>query len=126
MSTKKVVLTVIRVSFRLIVISLIVIGIYSGGKMAYNFGRGVFTEEAMSEAPGRDVAITIPQGASTGEIGELLEGRGLIRDSRLFYIQVKLSKYDGKLKPGDYILNTSMVPEELMGVMAAEEKAEEE
>lgn len=126
MSTKKIVLTVINVSVKVIVISLIIIGIYNGGKMAYNFGRAVFMEEAISKEPGRDVAVTIPANASTREIGELLQEKGLIRDSKLFYVQVKLSKYSKELKPGDYILNTSMTAENMMSIMSAQEEPEEE
>ena len=60
------------------------------------------------------------------EIAKLLESRGLITDSRTFQIQLKLTGYDDKLKPGTYELNTSMTPRRIMKILAGEEKIEED
>lgn len=55
-----------------------------------------------------------------------VESRGLITDSRTFQIQLKLTDYDDKLKPGTYELNTSMTPRRIMKILAGEEKTEED
>ena len=54
------------------------------------------------------------------------EGEGLVRDEKLFFAQLKLSAYSGKLKPGIYTLNTSMVTRDMLVVMAAEEEEDTE
>ena len=50
----------------------------------------------------------------------------MITDSRTFQIQLKLTGYDDKLKPGTYELNTSMAPRRIMKILAGEEKIEED
>jgi UPF0755 protein len=92
----------------------------------YEFGYRVFTEPAMEEAPGRDVMVLVKEDMSQREIADMLEEKGLIRDSSLFYLQLKLSAYSGKLLPGVYTLNTSMEPKEMMVVMATEPEVDTE
>lgn len=49
----------------------------------------------------------------------MLEEAGLIRDGKLFFAQLKLSAYAGKLQPGIYTLNTSMTGKEMIVVLAS-------
>ena len=65
------------------VLAVIVLCLIRLGGQAYSFGYRVFAQETVSESPGRNVAVTISEGMSGKEIGELLEGRGLIRDQPL-------------------------------------------
>ncbi len=110
---------------RLAIVALAVFLIYKAGVKAYDFGYRIFTEPAMSTAPGRDVAITITQGDSLKTVADMFEEKGLIRDSLLFYIQKKVSLYDGDIKPGFYTLNTSMTAEEMFAVIAGDEEESE-
>ena len=55
---------------------------------------------------------------SGSDIGSMLEEKGLIRDARLFAVQLKLSAYSKKIKPGIYTLNTSMTAKEMMEAMS--------
>ena len=55
---------------------------------------------------------------SSKEIGQMLEDKGLVRDSRLFFLQYRLSAYYGKIKSEVYTLNTSMTPKEMIVYMA--------
>ena len=71
----------------------------------------------MEEAPGTDKVVEVTADMSEIEIGKLLEKNGLARDEKLFYAQLKLSAYSGKLRPGTYTLNTSMTAKEMMVVM---------
>jgi UPF0755 protein len=70
--------------------------------------------------------VLVKEDMSQKEIAEMLEEKGLVRDSRLFLLQLKLSAYSGKLIPGVYTLNTSMEPKEMMVVMATVPEAETE
>jgi UPF0755 protein len=124
MEKNKVLFSFIRMGITVIVILLVV---YFGVKIAYtgyDFGYRVFTEGAVDEAPGKDVLIQIREDMSEYEIAQLLCERGLVRDARLFYLQLKLSVYKGKVVPGVYTVNTSMTPQELMAAISPEEETE--
>ena len=71
------------------------------------------------------MTISITSNKDVKEIGELLESRGLIRDSKLFYLQELFSEYHGKIKEGTYTLNTSMTAEEMLVILAGEEEETE-
>ena len=79
----------------------------------------------MEEEPGRDVVVIIEKGMGNLEVGAELESKGLVRDGNLFMIQLMLSAYKDEIKPGTYILNTSMTPKEMMIIMAEEPEVEE-
>lgn len=125
MNVNKTLLNFIRISFTILVVLLFV---YLGIRLcstAYDFGYRVFTEPAIEEAPGQDVLIQIKEGMSAKEIGDIMEEKGLIRDSELFQIQLKLSAYSKKMLPGVYTLNTSMTPKEMIVSIAQEVEAKE-
>ncbi len=48
----------------------------------------------------------------------MLKENGLIKDVSVFVVQEKLSEYSGEIKPGVYVLNTSMTAEEMIAVMS--------
>lgn len=106
--------TVVRVA--LVILAVICILRYAG--KAYNFGYRIFAEEPMSDAPGRDITVTVTNSDSQSEIMQMLEDKGIIRDHKLFAIQKKLSLYKDDIKPGTYVLNTSMNHEELIEILA--------
>ncbi|SCP95956.1 endolytic transglycosylase MltG [Anaerobium acetethylicum] len=120
MSVKKVVNAVLSISFHIIISALVIIGIFVCAKEAYSFGTAIFSDRGVEEAPGTDVNITVAEGASTISIGRMLQEKGLVEDFKLFYVQAKVSKYSGKIKPGDYTLNTSMSAEKMLSVMSGE------
>lgn len=111
--------------FKAVLAVVIVIGIYRVSTTAFDYGFRIFGEPPVSEGEGRTVSVTIPEGKSVKEIGELLVSNGLLRDAKLFVIQEKVSSYKDKLKPGVYELSTSMTVEEMMEIMAAETENED-
>ena len=124
MNVNKALITFIRVAFGVL---LILLAIYAGTRLCsvgYDFGYRVFTEPAVDKASGKDVMVQIREGMSAKEIGELLEEKGLVRDAKLFYIQLKLSAYSKKIVPDIYTLNTSMTAKDMMVVMSAVEETE--
>jgi len=129
MNAKKLVGTVIGVSFEIIFAALVIILIYNCGLRAYSFGFSVFAEQPIDAEPGRDVNVTIDADSSTYEIGELLVDKGLIRDAKLFYVQIKLSALSDDVNYGRYTLNTSMTAEDMISVITTdpeETESEEE
>lgn len=124
MDRNKVIFKFIKIAFSIMVALIILYGTVSVAVVAYDFGYRVFTEAPMDEDAGKRVRVTIEPGMSGKEIGEVLVEKGLIRDANLFVLQMKLSIYDGKLLPGEYILNTSMTAKEMMAVMATSSAVE--
>lgn len=125
MNTKQMVTAIGGVVLKLALSIAVVVLIYKGATMAYDYGYRIFQEPPISEGTGYDIEVQITMGKSALEIGELLEQKGLIRDANLFYIQNLLSHYNGELQPGVYTLSTSMTMQEMMEVMAAGEQEEE-
>lgn len=107
---------------RILVYLLIIVFIVFLGKTAYTYGYAIFNEEAMAEAPGEDVVIEIPEGATVNDIGQILKDRGLIENVNIFIAQERVSAYHGDIDPGIYTLNTSETPTEMMEIMAADEE----
>lgn len=122
MDTKKVVLAILSTIVKVAVLAVVLIFIYKTAVKAYDFGYAIFEDKAMSEAPGREVNISIAQGKSVKEIGEILESKGLIKDATIFYFQNLLSSHKDKLQPGMYTFNTSMTPSQMMEIMSTVEE----
>lgn len=118
MDFNKALFSFIRISFSIMISLIVVIGAVKICVVGYDFGYRVFTEPAMTQGDGKDVLVQIKDGMSATEIGQLLEEKGLVRDSNLFYLQLKLSAYSKKIKPGVYTLNTSMTSKDMMVVMS--------
>lgn len=126
MKAEKAMLSVGLLIFRLAIIILMIVGIYRLGEFSYMFGYSIVSDSAVEAEPGRDVAVTLTNDMKTADVAELLERKGLVRDGGIFKMQLKLKKYDDQIKPGAYILNTSMTPENMMRVMSGEVLEEDE
>lgn len=120
MNLNKVVFRFVSISFSILVILLVLIGFVKIGTYCYEFGYRVFTEAPVDAEPGRDVMVQISGDMSDMDIAKELKEKGLVEDAKLFYVQLKVSAYSGKLHDGVYTLNTSMTARDMMVVMAAE------
>lgn len=122
----KIVLRVLSISITVLLSVLVVCGLYQIGLKCYDFGYRVYTEPAVSKGDGVDMLVQVTDEMGTGDIAQLLEEKGLVRDARLFYLQAKLAGF--KKVPGVYTVSTSMTARELMAALAPppeEEEAEE-
>ncbi|MBQ8279872.1 MAG: endolytic transglycosylase MltG [Roseburia sp.] len=119
MSANKVVFRFVSISFSILVLLVVFIGVFKASTFCYDFGYRIFSESPVAAEPGTDVVVQIDEGDSAFDVGKKLEEKGLIRDSKLYVAQYYLSAYaeDGLL-PGTYTLNTSMVAKEMMDVMS--------
>ena len=125
MNVNKVIINVVSIAIRCFVLMVVAFLLVQGGKRAYAFGRAVFEDAPMTgEDNAREITVTIPDGASAKEIGEILERKNLIRDSLVFYAQSFCVEEGKKLKGGRYDLNTSMTAEQMMEAMAATDTKE--
>ncbi len=117
MKAKDIIFTVGETAVKLILIIVVVVLIYRGANMAFEYGYRIFDEPPMSEV-GRDVTVEIPEGMNVEQMGELFYQKGLIRDVKLFRLQHLFSEFKEDLKPGEYVLSTAMTVEEMFEVMA--------
>ena len=117
-NTNKVIFRFVSISFSILILLVISIGVFKGTAYCYDFGYRIFTEKPVSNEPGREIVVQVSSSDSVFEIGELLESKGLIRDSLLYAVQGYLFGYEGEQISGTYILNTSMTTKEMMIVMS--------
>ncbi len=92
------------------------------------YGQRVFKEQPVTDIEvedGKSITITIGEEVSPRSLGELLEAKGLIRDKWLFFLQYYCSEYRKEIKPGTYVLRSTMTAEDMFAVMAGHEEGDE-
>ncbi len=118
MNTRKAVLRVGSICLKVAVFVLICFGLVSLGQTTYRYTHAVFSEEALEEAPGRDVHIEVAEDVSVEKFAQILEEKGIIEDAKIFKLQMKMSDYEGTVKAGTYELNTSMKPSQILKILS--------
>ena len=118
MSANKVVFRFVSISFSILVLLLVFIGVFKASTFCYDFGYRIFAEQPVSAEPGKDIVVQIDQDDSAYDIGKKLEAKGLLRDAELYVAQYYLSAYVDDLIPGTYTLNTSMTTKDMLLVMS--------
>ncbi len=85
---------------------------------AYDFGYQVFADIPVSDGDGRVISVVVSEKQSSRELAKVLEQRGLINYSYVFFIQEQLSDdYRGNIRPGTYELSTSMSSEQMLEIL---------
>lgn len=74
-----------------------------------------FTRPAQKD--GVDQAITIREGMSLKEIASTLESKGIITNKDLFILWTRLLGNSRKIKAGEYLLNSSMIPARIIEIL---------
>ena len=90
MTTRKAVLRVAAILYRVVLTVVIVLGIIYMGQSTYRFTRAVFSDAAIESEPGRSVKIQIKEDVSTKKLAEVLETHGLV-DSALVLRKIPFS-----------------------------------
>lgn len=111
---------------KIAIAAVVIIVVFKLAVGAYDFGFQVFADIPISEGEGRTVNVVITEGQDVKDVGKMLETKGLIRDSKLFYIHEKLSDYKDGIKPGTYELNTAMSIEEMLQCICSDEDSTQE
>lgn len=111
---------VLKISIKMTIYLFLVALIYYVGLKGFAFGQAIFSESGIEKEPGREVAVSIPEGSSSVEVGKILEKNGLIKDYKVFLIQGLI--YDADYVPGDYTLNTSDNPEDLVVTLSQQQE----
>ncbi len=126
MKVGEIIVSIIETIIKIGIFIFLGVLIYRGALMAYDYGYRVFTEAPVSVGEGRIISVEVKDAMAAKALGEMLQQKGLIRDSKIFFIQEKLSEYRGKETPGIYDLSTAMTAEEMLAVMCLEPEEEEE
>lgn len=66
---------------------------------------------------GESIAVTVPQGSSTSEIGKILKKNGLVKSSAIFVFKVKTSKYKNSLNYGTFSFKKGMTNSEIIKII---------
>ena len=123
---KKMLVSVLMTLLKIAIVVCLILVVYKLSFSAYDFGYRIFADEPVDTVGIRTVSVAVVEGKSAKEIGEVLEEKGLIRNSTLFFFQEMFSEYHDELQPGVYELNTGMTPFEMMQIMAGQVEETEE
>ncbi len=66
-----------------------------------------------------EVLFEIPPGTSLTQIALNLQNQGLVRNGKLFLMYSRIKKMNSRLKVGEYALNQSMTPNEILEVLVS-------
>lgn len=127
MSAKQVAGAFLGIVFKIVIWAIIIMVVYKYAIYGYSFGFQVFSDQPVATAStGVTINVPILEGKSNMEIARLLKEKGLIEDANVFYVQLMLSDYKDKIKPGIYDFSTTMTAEEMIKLMAEDPNETEE
>ena len=107
--------------FRIVLYVFMGVLIFWCGRHAYQFGYEVFSQQPLAAENGREIIVSIPEGAGDVQIARILQERGVVHSAPVFLAQEILVGYYGRLRSGNYTLVTSDTPAQIMGILAGEE-----
>lgn len=117
----KISITVISISAKIIFYVLVAVLLVLGARQGYAFGHSIFYAPGLEAEPGTDISVTLNGSESVGEVGALLEEKGLIRDDNAFMIQAMCYGYEPQA--GTFVLNTSKSSKELIDILESGEES---
>lgn len=125
MGTRNAVKTVISISFRVIIIALLVILIYYASGMFFRFGKAIFNEQpVMPEGYGSIVSVSLPEDPSVWQVAEAVADAGAVGNKYLFYVQALLApNYSKYLEGGTFEISTDMKPAQILARLTEQARA---
>ena len=114
----------LKVSVRLVIYTILFVGVWFGVKEAYRFGHDIFYDQAVDNEPGKDVQVTVTEGLEAGDVAGVLYDKGLIKNKLAYRLQAKFFNYS--VKAGTYTLNTSQTIRQLLQAINSGEDNESE
>ena len=115
------------ICIKLLSLILIVLFLAYLFKNCRSFGYKVFSDKAKDVAGTPNVieaVIHVDQGESLLEIGEDLENKSIISDKWVFAAAVRCMDDYNKIGEGDYVVNSSQKPSEILAAMTRQEEQE--
>ncbi len=115
---KKLFFGTFSLAFNIVIYAVIIILAIRLVTYAYGFSYEVFGNTVMNAESEEVIPIQINEGASTKEVGDLLEKRDLVKYSEAFVLHTQFSKYKGAIKPGNYELSPSMTMDQILAIIS--------
>lgn len=108
-----------RAGSRTAIISVLLFGILVFGAVFYTWNTATDIFQPVSPAgKGKTVSFEIPKGATTAEIADSLQAKGLIRNALAFRIWARIKGLDTRLQAGIYNkLNSSMAIDQIVDTL---------
>lgn len=92
------------------------------GFASFRFMKGLMIIDGNTDnLTGETVSVTIPSGASTTDIANILKEQGLISNTFTFRLSSKINGYDGSYQMGTYDVDTGMTPTQIMTLLQSGE-----
>ena len=104
---------------------VILIALIVGGGMFFAMNRVMNPPVEEMELSGTTVTVTIPDGAGTETIAEILKENDLISSVFGFKLTSKLEGFDGTYKQGTYNIDTGMTKRQIMELLQSGKVAED-
>ncbi|MDO4938340.1 MAG: endolytic transglycosylase MltG [Lachnospiraceae bacterium] len=104
--------TIILLAIRVVLVVVVFVIAGKGIKAAYDFGHSIFYAQAVEDAPGHDITVTVKDGDGEKEVAEILKNKGLVDNKYSIIVQAKF--FDYEVKPGTYTFNTSQTSREIL------------
>jgi UPF0755 protein len=100
-----------------VVAVVVAVVLISGAAAGFAVWWNSFNQPAVEVAAGLPVSITVPQGATTPEIGELLASEGVVANANEFRTKVRTAGAGAGLRAGEYELTTGMSYEDAIDAL---------
>lgn len=105
-----------------LVVILLSFMIFHACKVCYNLCYEIYGPVVVEKAPGTDIKFSVDKDETMYKVAKNLYNEGLIVNGYSFYVRTMLmDKDEVKLRPGDYVLNTSMDYEEILDMLTKSE-----
>ncbi len=108
---------------RKVVVGLLLMAVLLGAAAYWAYSQWQQALIPVSAGTVDSVLVEISAGASSGQVADLLEDRGLIRSSLAFRLLSRLGEMDAEIRAGWYRLSPDMAPEEILDVLVRGEVA---
>ncbi len=87
MDIKQLIGSLVETCIKIVAVIFIISFVYNTAVKAYDYGYRVFAEEPMTFGEGRTISIYVKNEDSVKDIGENIQGKGVIRDENMFFIK---------------------------------------
>ncbi len=104
---------------------ILVVAIFVGGVMFFGMNRLMNPPEEELSLSGTTVSVTIPSGANTEDIANILKENDLIGSVFGFKLTSKIDGFDGTYKQGTYNIDTGMTKRQIMELLQSGKVAQD-
>lgn len=98
------------------ILLILLMGASAGAWWAWNTYQTILSPVGGTD---EEFLVTVPRGASSGQIGQILAEQGLVHDARAFGLYLRYYELDGKIQAGTYYLSPAYSLAEIVDKLVA-------